>query len=371
MRLGKVASMMAVVVALVILAACAPGSKTASQGSNSSGGGSNGSGGGSSSGSTTSSASVEQSFLPTSGPYCTPPKNITSKNFSNITVGFSQSETETNPFRSTETQSVRTAAQKVGVKLLYANAQSQAPKQISDIRDLLSRGAGALVVAPLQSSGLKSVLDSANSQNVPVVLIDRQTAGTPCKDYITNIESNFVRQANQAAQELDKLTNGKAQIAVLEGTPGASVTNDRTKGFNDYVKQHSGMKVVASQTGNFVRTDGQQVMEQIIQANPNINAVYAQNDEMALGAISALKAAGKNPGKDVKIVSIDGTKDAAQAIVNGNLNATVTTNPRFGPIAMKTLKQYFSGKKVPQAIRVKDKLITPKDAQQYLNNGAY
>ena len=370
MRLGKVASILTVVVALVILAACSPGSKTANQGSNSGGGGSNGSGG-SSGGGTASSASVEQSFLPTSGPYCTPPKDITSKKFSGITVGFSQSEKETNPFRSTETQSVRGAAKDTGVKLLYANGQSQEPKQISDIRDLLSRGSDALVVAPLQSNGLQSVLDSANSQKVPVVLIDRETAGKPCKDYITNIESNFVRQGMQAAQQLDKITNGKAQIAVLEGAPGASVTNDRTKGFSDYIKKHSGMKVVASQTGNFVRTDGQQVMEQIIQANPNINAVYAENDEMALGAISALKSSGKNPGTDIKMVSIDGTKDAAQAIVDGSLNATVTTNPRFGPIAMKTLKDYFSGKKVPQAIRVKDELITPKEAKQYLSNGAY
>ena len=366
LKLFRVGGILMALVAMLMLAACAPGSKTANQGSNQNSGG-----GGSSGGGTASSGSVEQSFLPTSGPYCTPPKNITSKNFSDITVGFSQSEKETNPFRSTETQSVRTAAKDAGVKLLYANGQSQEPKQISDIRDLLSRGSDALVVAPLQSNGLQSVLDSANKQNVPVVLIDRETAGKPCKDYITNIESNFVRQGKQAAQQLDKLTNGKAQIAVLEGAPGASVTNDRTKGFNDYIKQHSGLKVVASQTGNFVRTDGQQVMEQIIQANPNIDAVYAQNDEMALGAISALKAAGKNPGTDIKIVSIDGTKDAAQAIVNGNLNATVTTNPRFGPIAMKTLKDYFSGKKVPQAIRVKDQLITEKEAKQYLNSGAY
>ena len=365
MRPIRVMAVLIVVVSAVLLAACAPGSKTANQGSNSG----NNSGGGGSSGSTSSGGSVEQTFLPTSGPYCPGKKN--SKDFSSLSIGFSQSEKETNPFRSTETQSVRTAADKYGVKLLYANGQSQEPKQISDIRDLLSRGADGLVVAPLQSNGLQSVLDSAASKNVPVILIDRQTAGKPCKDFITNIQSDFVRQGKQAAEQLDKITNGKAQIAVLEGAPGASVTNDRTKGFNDYLKQHSGLKVVASQTGNFVRTDGQQVMEQIIQANPNINAVYAENDEMALGAISALKSSGKNPGTDIKMVSIDGTKDAAQAIVDGNLNATVTTNPRFGPIAMKTLKQYFAGKKVPQKIRVKDKLITDKDAKQYLNNGAY
>jgi ribose transport system substrate-binding protein len=288
-----------------------------------------------------------------------------------MVVGFSQSEQETNPFRSTESDSIRSAAKQNGVKLLYANAQSQEPKQISDIRDLLSRGADALIVAPLLGSGLQSAFTAADNANVPVILIDRQTAGTPCKDYITNIESNFIRQGQIAAQEIAKLTNNKAKIAVLQGTPGASVTNDRNKGFEDAIKGKPGMKIVASQTGNFVRADGQQVMEQIIQANPDINAVYAQNDEMAIGAITALKSAGKNPGQDVKIIGIDGTQDAAKAILTGDLNATVTTNPRFGPKAFEVLKDYLAGEKIPQNIRVKDELVTKSNAQQYLKNGAY
>lgn len=339
---------------VLFVAACAPGSKTAQQGS----------GGGAATG-----AKAQQKFLASHGPYCQGKKS--SKSFKDLVVGFSQSEEETNPFRSTESDSIRSAAKQNGVKLLYANAQSQEPKQISDIRDLISRGSDALIVAPLLSSGLQSAFSAADKAGVPVVLIDRQTAGTPCKDYITNIESNFLRQGQIAAKELAKLTNNKAKIAVLEGTPGASVTNDRNKGFENAIKGKSGMKVVASQTGNFVRADGQQVMEQIIQANPDINAVYAENDEMAIGAITALKSAGKNPGQDVKIVGIDGTQDAAKAIMTGDLNATVTTNPRFGPKAFQVLKDYMAGKKVPQNIRVKDELVTKSNAQQYLKSGAY
>lgn len=340
-------------VLVLLVAACAPGSKTAEQAS----------------GGAASGAGAQQEFLPTHGPYCQGKKS--DKSFGDMVVGFSQSEEETNPFRSTESDSIRSAAKQNGVKLLYANAQSQEPKQISDIRDLVSRGADALIVAPLLSSGLQSAFTAAKNSDVPVVLIDRQTAGTPCEDYITNIESNFVRQGQIAADEIAKLTNNKAKIAVLEGTPGASVTNDRTKGFEDAIKGKSGMQIVASQTGNFVRADGQQVMEQIIQANPDINAVYAQNDEMAIGAITALKSAGKNPGQDVKIVGIDGTQDAAQAIQTGDLNATVTTNPRFGPKAFDVLKDYFAGKKVPQNIRVKDELVTKSNVQDYLKSGAY
>jgi galactofuranose transport system substrate-binding protein len=344
---------LAALVLVFLVAACAPGSKTADQGS----------------GGAASGASAQQKFLPSHGPYCQGQKS--DKSFGSMVVGFSQSEQETNPFRSTESDSIRSAAKQNGVKLLYANAQSQEPKQISDIRDLLSRGADALIVAPLLGSGLQSAFTAADNANVPVILIDRQTAGTPCKDYITNIESNFIRQGQIAAQEIAKLTNNNAKIAVLEGTPGASVTNDRTKGFEDAIKGKSGMQIVASQTGNFVRADGQQVMEQIIQANPDINAVYAQNDEMAIGAITALKSAGKNPGQDVKIIGIDGTQDAAKAILTGDLNATVTTNPRFGPKAFEVLKSYLAGEKVPQNIRVKDELVTKNNAQQYLKSGAY
>jgi ABC-type sugar transport system substrate-binding protein len=356
MRLVRSRDAVAVLAALVmvlLVAACAPGSKTEEQAS----------------GGAATGASAQQEFLPTHGPYCQGKKS--NESLADMTVGFSQSEEETNPFRSTESDSIKSAAKQNGVKLLYANAQSQEPKQLSDIRDLISRGADALIVAPLLESGLQDAFTAAREAGVPVVLIDRQTAGTPCKDYITNIESNFVRQGQVAAQEIAKLTNNKANIAVLEGTPGASVTIDRTKGFEDAIKGESGMDIVASQTGNFVRADGQQVMEQLIQANPDINAVYAQNDEMAIGAITALKSAGKTPGKDVKIIGIDGTQDATQAIITGDMNATVTTNPRFGPEAFKVLKEYLAGKKVPQNIRVKDELVTKKNAQQYLKKGSY
>jgi ribose transport system substrate-binding protein len=130
---------------------------------------------------------------------------------------------------------------------------------------------------------------------------------------------------------------------VLEGTPGASVTIDRTEGFEKGLKQYPNMEIVASQTGEFLRTKGQTVMEQLIQSNPEINAVYAENDEMALGAIQALKDAGKDPGQDVKVISIDGTRQAVQAITTGDINAVIETNPRFGPLASTPSRSSWPG----------------------------
>src|SRR3712207_2627578 len=158
-------------------------------------------------------------------------------------------------------------------------------------------------------------------------LFRSETAGTPCEDYITFMGSNFFKQGKQAADLLADFTNEKANVAVLEGTPGASVTIDRTEGFEQQLEEYPNMEIVASQTGEFLRTKGQTVMEQLIQSNPDINAVYAENDEMALGAIQALKDAGKDPGQDVKVVSIDGTRQAVQAIITGDINAVIETNP--------------------------------------------
>lgn len=289
----------------------------------------------------------------------------------NAVVGFSQSEKLNNPFRIAETQSIQDEAKERGIKLISTNANSQAPKQLSDIQDMLAQGVDILIVAPLLEEGLEPALNSASEQGVPVFLIDRETAGEPCKDYITFMGSNFVRQGEQAAQKLIDITNGRAKIAELKGVPGASVTNDRAEGFRNGIKEEQGMEIVASQTANFVRTEGQQVMEQIIQSNPDIDAVYAHNDEMAIGAIQALKDAGKNPGEDVKIISIDGTRDAAQAIIDGDLNATVTTNPRFGPLAFRTIEDFLAGEPIPQKIIVQDKIIDQSNAEEYLNSGAY
>jgi len=180
--------------------------------------------------------------------------------------------------------------------------------------------------------------------------------------------SNFIEQGERAAEWLAESMGGEAKIVELQGTVGASVTADRGEGFKNVIDQYPDMEIVASQSGNFSRAEGQNVMEQLIGPFPDLNAVYAHNDEMAIGAIQALKDAGRKPGEDVTVVSVDGTRDALQAIIDGDLGATVETNPRFGPLAFDTAKRFLSGEQVPTKITVQDRLFDESNAAQYIDS---
>ncbi|MCP2245451.1 ABC transporter substrate-binding protein [Lentzea aerocolonigenes] len=283
------------------------------------------------------------------------------------TVGFSQSEKEANPFRTAETQSVRDEAAKRGVNLLVTNAQSDLNKQISDIKSLLDRGAKLLIVAPLNSDGLQPAFDAAKAKQVPVVTIDRKVTSQPCTDYLTFIGSDFVEQGKRAAKQMVKATGGSGNVAILLGASGNNVTVDRTKGFKDGIAG-TGLQVVAEQTGEFDRSKGQAVMEQLIQSNPDITAVYAENDEMGVGAVTALKAAGKTPGKDIKLVSVDGTRNAVQLIADGSYTAVIESNPRFGPLAFDTLEKFGKGDEIAQNIVISDDEYDTSNAAQKLDN---
>lgn len=279
------------------------------------------------------------------------------------TVGFSQSEKEANPFRIAETASMKAEAEKRGIKLLTANAQSQFSKQISDVQDLIAKGADLLVIAPLNSDGWEPVLKSAAAKKIPIVTIDRQINAEPCKDYVSFVGSDFTEQGRRAADQMIEATGGKGDVAILLGTPGNNVTTERTKGFTDQIaKKAPGLKVVFKQTGEFTRGKGQSVTEQLIQSKPGISGIYAENDEMGLGAVTALKGAGKKAG-DVKIVTVDGTENAVKGIVDGWISAVVESNPRFGPLAFQTLDTFTKGEEVRQQIVIKDGEYTEKNAE--------
>ncbi|MEV2256530.1 ABC transporter substrate-binding protein [Streptomyces sp. NPDC050147] len=279
------------------------------------------------------------------------------------TVGFSQSEKEANPFRIAETASIKAEAKKRGVRLLTANAQSQFSKQISDVQDLIAKGADLLVIAPLNSDGWEPVLRSAAAKHIPIITIDRKINAKPCKDYVSFIGSDFVEQGKRAADQMIKSTGGKGKVAILLGAAGNNVTTERTKGFEDRIKEKApDLKVVFKQTGEFAREKGQQVTEQLIQSKPDITGIYAENDEMGLGAVNALKGAGKKAG-DVKIVTVDGTRNAVQGIVDGWIDGVIESNPRFGPLAFQTLDTFTKGTKVSQDIVIKDSAYTKDNAK--------
>jgi len=285
-------------------------------------------------------------------------------------VGFSQSEKEANPFRIAETESIRQAAEEAGVaQLLVTNADSQLSKQIADIQDMLAQGAQFLIVAPLNSDGLEPAFEAAKEQGVPVLTIDRKVNAEPCSDYLSFLGSDFVEQGRRAADQMIEATGGEGSVAILLGSSGNNVTTDRTDGFVDQVEAEApGLEIVAQQTGEFSREKGQQVMEQLLRSNPEITAVYAENDEMALGAIVAIQAAGLDPGEDVKIVSIDGTRNAVQAIIDGDINAVIESNPRFGPLAFETAMNFYAGEEIPENIIISDREYTADNAQAELES---
>jgi ABC-type sugar transport system substrate-binding protein len=284
------------------------------------------------------------------------------------TVAFAQME-NTGPWRIAESNSMRSEAAKRADKynFVYTDAQSTTAKQVSDVEDLIARKVDAIFLAPREAEGFSSVFQAAKAANIPIILIDREATGTPGVDFVTVIKSDFIREGQRAGEWLANKMNGKAGIVELKGTTGSSVANDRSKGFMDEIGKHPDMKVIASQDGNFTRAEGQKVMENIIQAQGKaITAVYAHNDEMALGAIQALKAANMNPGKDVIIISVDGQKSALQAIIAGDMNATVECNPRFGPIAFDTLEKYWRGETIPPQIINEDRFFDASNAAQFV-----
>jgi len=302
--------------------------------------------------------------VPSDAEYCNvDPPNV---DFGSATFGFAQTENN-NPWRIAQTESMRNAAEERGVELLITDAQSSTPKQVSDIQDMIAQGVDLLFIPPREEEGLEPALESANEASVPVFLVDREANAEVCEEYITFIGSNFIEQGERAAQWLAEATDGEAKIVELQGTVGASVTADRGEGFESVIEEYPDMEIIASQSGNFSRAEGQNVMEQLIGAYPDLNAVYAHNDEMAIGAIQALKDAGRNPGEDVTVVSVDGTRDALQAIIDGDLGATVETNPRFGPLAFDTAEKFLNGEPIPTKITVQDRLFDESNAAEFVD----
>ncbi len=303
-------------------------------------------------------------------------------------VGFSQVEMN-NPWRTAQTASMQDEAAKLGHELVYTDAGGSEAKQIADVDSMIAQQVDLIFLAPRSEKPLAQAVLKAKAAGVPVILLDRnvdQTIAKPGEDYICFIGSNFIQEGARAAEWLARTMNGTATIIELEGTTGSSPAIDRQKGFRDYLagtykaEENDGtpaavvaggfpdMQIVASQTGDFARDKGRQVFETLYQSNPTANAVYAHNDEMALGAIAALEAAGKVPGQDVIIVSVDGSRDALQAIIDGKLGATVECNPRFGPKAFETMEKYANGEQIPAKIINPDKFFDISNAEEEIAN---
>lgn len=279
-------------------------------------------------------------------------------------VGFAQTESN-NPWRIAQTNSMKAEAEKLGYQLVYTDAAGSAAKQVADVNSMIAQGVDVIFLAPREEKPLIPAVMAAKKAGIPVILLDRSVDPSLAKageDYLTFIGSNFVEEGKRIAEWLVKNANGKSKIIELEGTTGSSPANDRKKGFDEAIQAAGGFEIVASQTGDFARDKGRQVAEALLQAHPDADIIYAHNDEMAMGAIAALEAAGKVPGKDVLVLSIDGGKEAVQAVVDGKIAAVVECNPRFGPKAFETMLRYAKGETIEPMIINDDKFYDASNA---------
>lgn len=284
------------------------------------------------------------------------------------TVGFAQTESN-NPWRIAQTKSFQDTAASCNWNLVYTDAAGSAAKQVADVDSMIAQGVDAIFLPPREEQPLLPAVLRAKGAGIPVFLVDRSVDPNVAKagvDYVTFMGSDFIEQGRRAAEWLIANSDGSEVIVELEGTTGSSPANDRKKGFDDAVAGQSGMTIVASQSGDFARDKGRQVMETLLQSHPDVTVVYAHNDEMAIGAIQALEAAGRKPGVDVTLVSIDGTRDALQAIIDGKLGVSVESAPFFGPVACDTMKAYAAGEDVPTWVKVEDRVFTKDNAADHI-----
>jgi len=284
-------------------------------------------------------------------------------------IGFAQTESN-NPWRIAETKSMQDIAASCGWELVYTDAAGSAAKQVADVDSMIAQGVDAIFLPPREEKPLIPAVMRAKQAGIPVFLIDRSVdpaVAQAGRDYVTFIGSDFVDQGRRAAEWLTENFDGeKGVIIELEGTTGSSPANDRKKGFDEAIGANDKFEIVASQTGDFARDKGRQVMETLLQSHPDVNVVYAHNDEMAIGAIQALEAAGRKPGEDVTVVSIDGTRDALQAIIDGKMGVTVESSPFFGPVSCDTLKKYAAGETIEPWVKVEDRIFTAENAADHI-----
>lgn len=287
-----------------------------------------------------------------------------------LTVGFSQIGSESG-WRAAETAVSKAEAQKRGIKLKISDAQQKQENQIKAVRSFIAQGVDAIFIAPVVQTGWGPVLEEARDYDIPVFLLDRGITVEDDSLYTTAITADNVLEGKVAGQWLIDNVNGKnCNVVELQGTVGASVAIDRKQGFGEAIQQADNVQIVRTQSGEFTRSKGKEVMESFIKAENNghnICAVFAHNDDMAIGAIQAIKEAGLKPGSDIVIVSIDAVPDIFKAMLNGEANATVELTPNMaGPAFDALLALKDQGTVPPKKIVTESKLYLPDDAEAQL-----
>jgi galactofuranose transport system substrate-binding protein len=290
-----------------------------------------------------------------------------------IVLGFSQVGAESG-WRTANTVSIKDSAAAAGIELKFDDAQQKQENQIKAIRNFIQQKVDVIAFSPVVESGWDTVLKEAKDANIPVILTDRAVDSKDTTLYKTFIGSDFVKEGKLSGEWLVNEYKGKTDpvnIVELQGTTGSAPANDRKKGFADAIAGSPNLKIIASQTGDFTRAGGKAVMEQFLKANPKIDVLFAHNDDMGLGALEAITAAGKVPGKDIKIITIDAVKDGMQALADGKFNFIAECSPLLGPQLMDLVKKVVAGESIPQRILTEETTFTPEQAKAALPNRKY
>jgi len=282
-----------------------------------------------------------------------------------LVVGFSQVGAESG-WRSANTDSIKGEAAKRGITLRFSDAQQKQENQIAALRTFANQHVDVIMFSPVVETGWEPVLREIKAKKIPVIISDRRADVTDDSLYATFIGSDFVEEGRRAGNWLAKYTGGKAVIAELEGTPGSAPANDRKKGFAEVIARYPGMKVVWSQTGEFTRAKGKEAFEAFLKTPEakDVTVLFAHNDDMALGAIQAMEDAGKKPGKDIIIVSMDSVKPALEAILAGKLNCSVECSPLLGPKLFDAAEAISAGKPVEKRLVVDETVFDASNVTQ-------
>ncbi|PWK88387.1 monosaccharide ABC transporter substrate-binding protein (CUT2 family) [Lentzea atacamensis] len=296
--------------------------------------------------------------------------NSTGSSGDTITMGFAQVGAESG-WRTANTKSIQDEAKAAGIDLKFSDAQQKQENQIKAIRNYIQQKVDVIAFSPVVETGWDTVLLEAKRANIPVILTDRAIDSDDTSLYKTFLGSDFVEEGRKAGDWMVANATGPTNVVELQGTTGAAPAIDRKKGFEEKIASKPDIKIVASQTGDFTRSGGKQVMEAFLKSQPKIDVVYAHNDDMGLGAIEAIKAAGKVPGKDIKIITVDAVKDGMTALANGEINFIVECNPLLGKQLMELIKKVVKGEQVPPRVVTEEGTFTQEQAKAALPQRQY
>ncbi len=294
-----------------------------------------------------------------------------------ITMGFAQVGAESG-WRTANTKSIKDTAKQEGVTLKFSDAQQKQENQIKAIRSYIQQKVDVIAFSPVVETGWDTVLQEAKRAKIPVILTDRSVDSDDTSLYETFLGSDFVLEGEKAgdwlvenADEADTDKNGAITVVQLEGTTGAAPAIDRAEGFKEKISADPRIEITASQTGDFTRDGGKKVMESFLKSQPDIDVVYAHNDDMGLGAIEAIEAAGKTPGTDIKIITVDAVKDGMTALAAGKINFIVECNPLLGPQLMDLAKKVVNGEDVPERVVTEETTFDQEQAKAALPDRQY